>query len=124
MRLDPVDRNHAIDIALLICVVGLAVATWAAMSGVGDSITWRPCFGISATIFLALAALTPHTPWAMALRLVMSGWLMIAPWLLAFADVPLARWSHVITASLIALSSVPRLLHSPALSASQNASCT
>lgn len=114
------DRNHAIDIALLICVVGLAVATWAAMSGAGDIITWRPCFGISATIFLALAALTPYTPWAMAVRLVMSLWLMMAPWLLAFADVPLARWSHVITASLIALSSMPRLV----LSANHNAGRT
>jgi len=118
------DRNRAIDIALLVCVVGLAVATWAALSGTHGTMTWRPCFAVLATIFLALAALTPHTPWATAMRLVMSVWLMMAPWLLAFADVPVARWSYVITASLIALSSVPGFLHNPALSANHNASCT
>ena len=118
------DRYRAIDIALLVCVVGLAVATWGALSGAQGTMTWRPCFAISATIFLALAALTPYTPWATAMRLLMSLWLMMAPWVLAFADSPLARWSHVITASLIALSSLPGFLHSPALSADQNAGCT
>ena len=62
-------RHRAIDIALLICVVGLAVATWAAVSHAGRISAWKPCFGISTTIFLALAALTPHIPWAAATRL-------------------------------------------------------
>jgi len=54
----------------------------------------------------------------------MSGWLMMAPWLLAFADLPLARWSYVIAGSLIALLSAPRFLRSAALLANQDANCT
>lgn len=124
MRLDHVAHNRAIDIAVLVCVVGLAVATWTAVSRTSGISTWKPCFTISATIFLALAAATPHAAWAAAVRLAMSGWLMIAPWLLAFADLPLARWSYVITGSLIALLSAPRFVRGAALLANQDANCT
>jgi len=124
VRQDRVTHHRAVDIAVLVCVVGLAVATWAAISDTGRTSTWRPCFTISATIFLALAAATPHATWAAAMRLAMSGWLMMAPWLLAFADLPLARWSHVIAGSLIAALSAPRLLRSPALLTNQDAGCT
>ena len=124
MRLDRVTHYRAIDIAVLVSVVGLAVATWVAVAHTDRISTWTPCFTISATIFLALAAATPDATWAASVRLVMSGWLMMAPWLLAFADLPLARWSHVITGSLIALLSAPRFLRGAALSASQDASCT
>ena len=117
-------RHRVIDIALLICVVGLAVATWAAISQADGISAWKPCFGVSATIFFALAALTPHAPGATAARLLMSGWLMIAPWLLAFADLPIARWSHLITGSLIAVLSASQLLHRTALWAHRDASCT
>ena len=123
MRLDHVTHNRAIDIAVLVCVVGLAVATWAAVSRTSGVSTWKPCFTISATIFLALAAATPHAAWAAAVRLAMSGWLVMAPWLLAFADLPLARWSYVITGSLIALLSAPRLLRGAAVLANQDANC-
>lgn len=104
-------RYRTVDIALLMCVVGLAVATWAGISHADGTAAWKACFGVSATIFLALAAFTPHVPWAAAVRLAMSGWLMIAPWLLAFADVPLVRWSHLAAGALIALLSAPYLRH-------------
>jgi SPW repeat len=123
MSLDRVQRHRAIDIALLVSVVGLTVATWAAISQTGGLSAWKPCFGISATIFLALAALTPHAPWAATVRLAMSGWIILAPWLLAFADLPLARWSHLITGTLIAALSAPHLLYRPAFPASDDASC-
>jgi SPW repeat len=123
VRLDRVTCHRAVDIAMLMCVAGLAVATWAAMSHAGRMSAWQPCFGISATIFLALAALTPHVPWAATVRLAMSGWIILAPWLLAFADLPLARWSHLITGTLIAALSAPHLLYRAALTASDDASC-
>jgi SPW repeat-containing protein len=108
---DRATRHRAIDVALLICVVGLAIATWTAISHADRLSAWTPCFGVAATIFLALAALTPHALGAAAARLVMSGWLMIAPWLLAFADLPLARWSHLVIGCLIAAVSASQLLH-------------
>ena len=117
-------RHRAIDIALLICVVGLAIATWAALSHADGIAAWKPCFGVSATIFLALAALTPHVPLATVVRLAMSGWLMIAPWLLALGDLPLARWSYFIAGSLIAVLSAPQLLHRAGLWANQDAHST
>jgi hypothetical protein len=123
VRLNCGTRHHAVDIAMLMCVAGLAVATWAAMSHAGRVSAWQPCFGISATIFLALAALTPQMQWAATVRLAMSGWIILAPWLLAFADLPLARWSHLIVGTLIATLSAPYLLYRATLMGSDDASC-
>ena len=123
MRPNRATRHRSVDIALLMCVVGLAVATWAAISDADRISAWQPCFGVSATIFLALAAFTPHALGAAAARLMMSGWLIIAPWLLAFADLPLARWSYVITGSLIGVLSVPQLLRCTDFWTHQEANC-
>jgi hypothetical protein len=124
VRLERGTQHRVVDIVMLMCVVGLAVATWAAMSHADRVSTWKPCFGVSAAIFLTLATLTPRVPWATAVRLAMSGWLMISPWLLTFADLPLARWSHLITGSLIAALSVPQLRHCAAFSANQEIQAT
>jgi hypothetical protein len=114
VKLDSVRRHRTADIVLLVCVIGLALTTWTALSRVDGISAWRVCFGISATMFLALAAVTPHEPWAIAVQLAMSGWLVMAPWLLAFAEIPLARWSHLLTGSVIALLSTARLMKAPA----------
>src|SRR6185437_13794339 len=113
-------RNRVIDIALLVSVMGLAIATWAGASDASALSAWKLSFGLTATIFLALAALTPHALGAAAARFVMSGWLIMSPWLLAFADLPIARWSHMITGALIAVLSASQLLHRTALWAHQD----
>jgi SPW repeat len=110
MGLDWVRRHRVTDVVLLVCVIGLATVTWVTSHTDGVS-AWRPCFAVSATMFLALAALTPHEPWAVAMRLALSGWLLAAPWLLVLADVPVARWSYLITGLLIAVLSTPYLRH-------------
>jgi hypothetical protein len=114
-------RHRVIDIALLAGVMGLAIATWAATSDADRLSAWKPCFGVTATIFLALAALTPHARGAVAARLVMSGWLVLSPWLLAFADLPVARWSHLVAGSLIAALTASQLRHRAALWTHQDA---
>ena len=81
MGLDWVRRHRVTDVVLLVCVIGLATVTWVTSHTDGVS-AWKPCFAVSATMFLALAALTPHEPWAVAMRLALSGWLLEAPWLL------------------------------------------
>jgi hypothetical protein len=123
MRPNNAAQNRVIDIALLLCVVGLAIATWTATSDADRLTAWKPCFGVSATIFLALAALTRHALGATAARLVMSGWLIASPWLLAFADLPVAKWSHLITGSLIAGLSAWQLLPRRPIWLRQDESC-
>ena len=110
MGLDCVRRHRVSDIVLLVCVIGLATVTWVTSHTDGVS-AWKPCFAVSATMFLALAALTPREPRAVAMRLALSGWLLAAPWLLVLADVPVARWSYLITGLLIAVLSTPYLRH-------------
>ena len=110
VRLDRVRRHRSVDFVLLICVIGLMLTTWAALSGLEGISGSRVCFVIAATTFLALAAITPREPWAGQVRLAMSGWLVMAPWLLALADIPLIRWSHLFTGAVIALLSTVSLM--------------
>lgn len=124
MNRDWAGRHRGDHIVLLLCVIGVITATWAAMSHANGVATWKFSSGVSVTIFLGLAALTPHAAWATGLRLVMSGWLVIASSLLAFSDVPLAAWSHLIAASFIGVWSAPYFLRRMALSADQDASFT
>ena len=108
--MDWVRRHRVTDVVLLVCVIGLATLTWVTSHTDGVS-AWKPCFAVSATMFLALAALTPHEPWAVAMRLALSGWLLAAPWLLVLADVPVIRWSYLITGLLIVVLSTSYLRH-------------
>ena len=110
MGLDWVRRHRVTDVVLLICVIGLATLTWVT-SHTGGVSAWKPCFAVAATMFLALAALTPHEPWAVAMRLALSGWLLAASWLLVLADLPVTRWSYVVTSMLIVVLSAPYLRH-------------
>ena len=110
VELNCVRQRRADDIVLLVCVVGLAMATWAAVSG-GDGVSGsKVCFGVLATMFLSIAALTPRAFWAVVVRLAMSCWLVVAPWLLTLAANPLVRWSYLLASSLIAAMSLPHLL--------------
>jgi SPW repeat len=109
MRMNSVRRHRAVDMILLMCVVGLAVVTSAAIPHAAQDVAWKYCFGVAVSMFLALAAVTPRDSWAISLRLATSGWLIAAPWLLAFADVSLARWAHLIAGSLIAVLTAPAL---------------
>jgi hypothetical protein len=110
LQLDCRRRSGVADVVMLVCVIGLALATWIALSQVDGAAARKLCVGIFITVFLALAAITPRESCAIAVRLAMSGWLIIAPWLLSFADSSLARWSHVLTGSLIALLSIGSLV--------------
>src|SRR4051812_25558648 len=110
MGLDWVRRHRVTDVVLLVCVIGLATLTWVT-SHIGRVSAWKACFAVSATMFLALAALTSHEPRAVAMRLALSGWLLAVPWLLVLADVPVTRWSYLITGLLIFVLSTLHFRH-------------
>ena len=116
MRPDCVRRHRAVDIIQLGCVAGVAVVTWAAVPYASGDVAWKHCLIVSVTTLLALAAVTPHESRSVWIRLVMSGWLAIAPFLAAFEGMPAARWAYWIAGSLIAVLSMLALL--PAASSS------
>ena len=96
------------DIVLLVSAIGLTLVTWATLCRAGAVPVWKPCCGVAATMLLTLAALTPHETWAIAIRRIISGWLIAAPWILTFAEVSAARWAYVISGTLIAAMSLFR----------------
>jgi hypothetical protein len=101
-------RQRAADIVLLVCVVVLSVATWAEVYGADGVVAWKHCIAVAVTMFLALAAVTPHEAWAYGVRLAISGWLLMVPWLLV-ERIPTTRWTYWAAAALIAVLSTPGL---------------
>ena len=97
------------DLVLLVCAIGVALVTWATLSRAGGEPLWKPVCGVAATLLLTLAALTPRDAWAITMRRVIGGWLMAAPWVLAFAEVSAARWAYVLSGAVIAGMSMSRL---------------
>ena len=110
MRPDCVRRHRAVDIVQLGCVAALAVVTWAAIPHASGDVAWKHCLIVTVTTLFALAAVTPHEPRSVSMRLVMSGWLAIAPCLAAFEELPAARWAYWIAGSLIAVLSAVDVL--------------
>lgn len=95
------------DLVLLLAAVCLALSTWAWLSGSAGVPLWKPYLSVFATFFLALAALTRHPLWSASIRLLASGWIIAAPWLLGFADIASAQRTYLAIGALIAAMSIP-----------------
>jgi len=104
------DRNHRVaDVVMLLAVVCLAIATWSCL-GAGASVPpWKAFAGVALAGLLALASLTRHPHWAICMRVLTAAWLIAAPYLLNFADIPSAFRAYMaIGALLMAMASIPR----------------
>ena len=102
------------DTVLLACAIGQMLVTWATLAhGEGVPI-WKPIVSVAVTMLLTLAALTPHELRAAALRRITAGWLLAAPWVLAFYEIAVARWFYLISGTLIASLSLMTFTTAPA----------
>jgi hypothetical protein len=119
-----VRRHSGLDVVLLVCAVGLAVATWATIPNSDGVVAWKHCFFISVIMLLALATVTPDRARCISMRLAMSGWLVAAPWLLGLEQMPAARWACWIAGLLLAVLSVPDEVACPRISVVVNAPAT
>jgi len=94
------------DIVVLLLTVWVALVTWSYFAETAGVSPWRLCVSVGFTLLCALATLTRHPRRAMAIRLMLGGWLISAPYLLAFADMdPVLRTYLVAGTVLTAMSS-------------------
>jgi len=105
------DREHGlVDVATLLAVVWLAVVTWSSLAGTAAVPLWKPYACMALTVLFSLAALTRHARWARSIRLLLGGWLVVAPVLFRFDGIAPALWSHVTCGLLLVAASVPGII--------------
>jgi hypothetical protein len=103
-----VERKHGfVDLGVLLAVVFVALVTWSCLADAASVPLWRTYTSVGLTVLFALAALTRRPHWAAAIRCLMGGWLMIAPYALAFADILPARWAYLATGIVLMTLSLP-----------------
>jgi hypothetical protein len=105
------DREHGLaDVATLLAVVWLAVVTWSSLAGMAVVPLWKPYVCVALTVLFSLAALTRHARWARSIRLLLGGWLVVAPFLFRFDGIAPALWSHVAFGLLLVFASAPGII--------------
>jgi|SRR5271165_3457518 len=100
-------ENRVANIAVILSGVYLALVTWSGLSGSAGIALWKAYFAVLATMFLALASLTRHPRWGVWFRLLMVGWIIVTPYLLAFADQSRLSRSYLMIGILLAAVSMP-----------------
>jgi hypothetical protein len=95
------------DVIVILSVACLALGMLSGFSGSGGIPLWKSYLGALTTMFLALAALTRQPYWAASFRLLMAGWIIAAPYLLAFGEVGPSPRSSLPIGILIAAVSIP-----------------
>jgi hypothetical protein len=94
---------------MLLAVVLLALATWSYLGDGASVPPWKAFADVALAGLLALAALTRQPDWAISMRFLTAAWIIAAPYLFGFADIPSALRAHVaIGTLLIATASVTR----------------
>jgi len=100
--IDDWGREHRFaDVIVLLAVVCFAMATWSCLAAAGAPL-WKLYLSVLASVILGLAALTRHAYWAGWKRLLMGGWIIVAPWLLGFADRAPRTWLPIGTVLIAA----------------------
>ena len=103
------DRSHSVaDVVTLLAVVCLGLATWSCLANGASVPLWKAFASIALAGLLGLATLTRQPHWATSMRFLTAAWMIVAPYLLGFADIPSARRANMaIAAMLMATASIP-----------------
>jgi hypothetical protein len=84
-------------------VLGLALAVMPWLAGfTGETAAWTAWITGAAMALVAVAAFFGHALVASWVNLVAGIWAVVAPWLIGFAMIALAMWSHVAIGLLVA----------------------
>jgi hypothetical protein len=103
------ERDHGLaDFMVLLAVVVLGLVAWVCLSDATSPARWKVFFQFMPAVVFALAALTRHPSWAMAFRFLTGGWVVVAPFILGFADISLAVRADLAIGVLVIMASLPR----------------
>lgn len=99
-------RHGTADMTVLLAVVLLALGTWSVLADAGVAV-WKLSVTVGGAVLLGLAGLTRHPSWAAAIRCLTGTWIVVAPYLLGFADVGAAVRVCWGIGTLVVMTTVP-----------------
>jgi hypothetical protein len=116
-----VKKERFADVTSFFAAVCLAVAPWV-LGFTGSAVAARNAWASAAVMaLLALAALWRYAEWEEWLQGAVGLWVVVSPWLLGFAGVTTALWTHVaiglVVLSAAAAEIVRAHMHGPSVSA-------
>ena len=86
----------------LALAVNLFFAPWVLDFTAETAAAWTAWGTAVAIIAICIAAIVEFAEWEGWLGLVLGLWLVVAPWLVGFTNVVVARWTHVVLGLLVA----------------------
>jgi hypothetical protein len=102
------EREHGVtDLATLLAIICLALVTWSYLSDAAGVPPWKLYMSVAIAWLLGLAALTRHPNWSTSIRCLTGGWMVAAPYLLAFTNIAPARWAYLVIGTIVTVVAVP-----------------
>lgn len=92
----------ALDVVNVVAGIALALSPW--LFGYADDAVavWHACIAGMVTVLIAAGALVAFHKYEEWANLVAGLWIVAAPWVLGFAGLAAAMWSHVIAGIVVA----------------------
>ncbi|WP_207486084.1 SPW repeat protein [Arenibaculum pallidiluteum] len=85
-----------------VAAVVLFCAPWAFGFAGHPSASWNAWLTASVVGVIAAAAVFSYAEWEEWVNAVLGVWAIVSPWVLGFADVPAATWSHALVGLVVA----------------------
>jgi hypothetical protein len=93
----------AINVVNAIAAAFLFVSPWLFGFSGEQTVVWNACVSGLVIAGLALAATVKLQEWEEWVNLVLGLWVAISPWVLGFAGIASAMWTHVVVGITVAI---------------------
>jgi hypothetical protein len=114
-------KERFADVTNFIAAVCLAAAPWVLGFAEPGVAAWNAWASAAVMAILALAALLRHAEWGEWLEGAAGLWVVASPWLLGFAGVTTALWTHVVIGLVVLVVAVAEIVwthkHGPTVAA-------
>jgi hypothetical protein len=96
------ENKHPQDWANLVLAALLFLSPWVLGFATEQYAAWNAWISAVVIAALAIGALSAFQEWEEWLNLIAGIWVVAAPWVLGFAAITLAMWTHVVLGLLVA----------------------
>lgn len=96
------EHKHPQDIANIVLAAVLFISPWVLAFSAEQSASWNAWISAAVIAVLAIGALSFFQEWEEWLNLIAGIWVVVSPWILGFAAITNAMWTHVVIGLLVA----------------------
>ncbi|WP_119458710.1 SPW repeat protein [Rhodospirillaceae bacterium SYSU D60014] len=94
-------KEELLDWSNLVLAVALFLAPWLLGFADATASAWNAWLSAAVIAGLALAAIQAFAEWEEWGSLLLGAWVVVSPWLLGFAGIAAALWTHIVVGGLV-----------------------